>query len=412
MTRAIRLAGTSLELVERGQGRPLLFLHAGEGLAPERPWLDLLARTLSGHRAVASRLRQLAADRRRCGRRRRPRLSLSRSRRRAWASRTRCWSAPDLGGWIAAEMMVRRPPRFSLPGAGRPARHQVRRPRRARHRRHARHDRAPNTCGSPGPIRRKARSITPRLPDTELAAIVRGREAFALFGWKPYMHNPRLKRWLHRIDRPDAAAVGRAGRHRHARLWRGLAAGNSRRQDRRRSRAPAISRIGNSRRLRRTALGVRRQPQRIAQERADARLVFLRDGLSPGLGRGPEARLAARGAAERAISTRRPGTAAQPLSRRVRAVRRGRARHHGQRAPQHRDLPDRSRCRWRWRSLRAKPNARGCCRSARRSPTGPTRCASPRRWRGSTCCRAAGWRWAWSRARPTRSRRPTATRPI
>ena len=31
---------------------------------------------------------------------------------------------------------------------------------------------------------------------------MRGREAFALYGWKPYMHNPRLRRWLHRIDRP------------------------------------------------------------------------------------------------------------------------------------------------------------------------------------------------------------------
>jgi pimeloyl-ACP methyl ester carboxylesterase len=44
MTRTISLAGTTLELIERGQGRSLLFLHAGEGLAPERPWLDLLAK--------------------------------------------------------------------------------------------------------------------------------------------------------------------------------------------------------------------------------------------------------------------------------------------------------------------------------------------------------------------------------
>ena len=36
MTRTISLAGTTLELVERGEGRPLLFLHAGEGLAPQR----------------------------------------------------------------------------------------------------------------------------------------------------------------------------------------------------------------------------------------------------------------------------------------------------------------------------------------------------------------------------------------
>ena len=46
------------------------------------------------------------------------------------------------------------------------------------------------------------------LPDAELAAIVRGREAFALYGWKPYMHNPRLKRWLHRIDRPTLLLWG------------------------------------------------------------------------------------------------------------------------------------------------------------------------------------------------------------
>jgi len=44
MTRTISLAGTTLELLERGQGRSLLFLHAGEGLASERPWLDLLAK--------------------------------------------------------------------------------------------------------------------------------------------------------------------------------------------------------------------------------------------------------------------------------------------------------------------------------------------------------------------------------
>jgi len=36
-TRMLAIAGTSLELVEQGAGRPLLFLHAGEGLAPERP---------------------------------------------------------------------------------------------------------------------------------------------------------------------------------------------------------------------------------------------------------------------------------------------------------------------------------------------------------------------------------------
>jgi pimeloyl-ACP methyl ester carboxylesterase len=37
------IAGTTLELAERDHDRPLLFLHAGERLAPERPWLELLS---------------------------------------------------------------------------------------------------------------------------------------------------------------------------------------------------------------------------------------------------------------------------------------------------------------------------------------------------------------------------------
>ena len=161
MTRTIALAGTPLELVERGQGRPLLFLHAGEGLAPERPWLDLLSRRyrviapchpgygnsplIDGGGSVddlAYLYLDLAAE-----------LGLDGA----------VLVGADLGGWIAAEMMVRSSARFS------------------------------------------------RLVLTAPLGIkLRGREAFALYGWKPYMHNPRLKRWLHRIDRPTLLLWGAA----------------------------------------------------------------------------------------------------------------------------------------------------------------------------------------------------------
>ena len=50
MTRTIQVAGVDLALEERGAGRPLLFLHPGEGLQPDRPWLDRLARD---HRVIA-----------------------------------------------------------------------------------------------------------------------------------------------------------------------------------------------------------------------------------------------------------------------------------------------------------------------------------------------------------------------
>ncbi len=41
-----------------------------------------------------------------------------------------------------------------------------------------------------------------------VTAVVRSREAFAHYGWRPYMHNPVLTRWLHRIDIPTLVLWG------------------------------------------------------------------------------------------------------------------------------------------------------------------------------------------------------------
>src|SRR5690349_24672536 len=43
MARSISVVGVSLEVEERGEGPPLLFLHPGEGLEPQRGWLDRLS---------------------------------------------------------------------------------------------------------------------------------------------------------------------------------------------------------------------------------------------------------------------------------------------------------------------------------------------------------------------------------
>jgi pimeloyl-ACP methyl ester carboxylesterase len=205
MTTMLSVAGTSLEVLERGQGRPLLFLHAGEGLAPERPWLDLLARRyrviapchpgwgnsplLDGMGVVddlAYLYLDLAAE-----------LELDDA----------VLVGACFGGWVAAEIMVRSTARFSrlvlvdplgLKFSGRDERdiadmHAL---SRAEYLQLAWAD----------PANGKVDFTT--LPESELAAIVRSREAFALYGWKPYMHNPRLKRWLHRIDRPTLLLWG------------------------------------------------------------------------------------------------------------------------------------------------------------------------------------------------------------
>lgn len=38
--------------------------------------------------------------------------------------------------------------------------------------------------------------------DEELAQIARDRQATALYAWRPYMHNPALRKWLHRVQAP------------------------------------------------------------------------------------------------------------------------------------------------------------------------------------------------------------------
>jgi pimeloyl-ACP methyl ester carboxylesterase len=205
MARSISITGVSLELEERGEGPPLLFLHAGEGLEPQREWLDLLAQ----------RFRVIAPV------------------HPGWGSSTLpVWlsSVDDLaylyldlaatlelenallvgacfGGWVAAEMAVRDTRRFAklvlvdplgIKVGGVMDRdiadmHAITREEYLR-----------LAWADPS---KGERDLT-RLPETELAGIARGREALAVFGWKPYMHNPRLKRWLHRIDVPTLLLWG------------------------------------------------------------------------------------------------------------------------------------------------------------------------------------------------------------
>jgi pimeloyl-ACP methyl ester carboxylesterase len=47
-----------------------------------------------------------------------------------------------------------------------------------------------------------------KLPDEELYAMARAREATSRYGWKPYMHDPKLKGRLHRIRVPTLVLWG------------------------------------------------------------------------------------------------------------------------------------------------------------------------------------------------------------
>ena len=199
MGRQVTVSGVSLEIEEKGQGRPILFLHPGEGLQANRPWFDALA---ADHRVIAPNhpgfggsalpdwigtvddLAYLYLD-----------LAAQLKLENALLA------GACFGGWIAAEMAVRNTARFAglllaaplgIKVGGMLDRdiadmHAISRAEFMR-----------LAWADPD----KGAIDYTKLPDTELAGIARGREALAVFGWKPYMHNPRLKRWLHRIDIP------------------------------------------------------------------------------------------------------------------------------------------------------------------------------------------------------------------
>ena len=56
------------------------------------------------------------------------------------------------------------------------------------------------------------------LSDEALTRHARNWEALCLYGWEPYMYNPRLARWLGRIGLPTLVLWGEVGRRGQAGL--------------------------------------------------------------------------------------------------------------------------------------------------------------------------------------------------
>lgn len=202
----IDLGGIAVETMIAGTGPPLLFLHGGDYVAQNSPFLDRLARRW---RVIAPRHPGFGAT---------PRPAWFRSVHdiaylyldlldRLALTDTLLVGA-SFGGWIALEIAVRSEARlgrvalmdslgvklggreerdiadiYALPAEEVLARSFV----------------------EPA----KAVPDYAKLDDSELLAIARDREATALYGWKPYMHDPALAHWLHRITRPTLVLWGK-----------------------------------------------------------------------------------------------------------------------------------------------------------------------------------------------------------
>jgi pimeloyl-ACP methyl ester carboxylesterase len=58
------------------------------------------------------------------------------------------------------------------------------------------------------PVSHKAPLPTPGMPEDLLERMLRNAESAMLYGWKPYMHNPKLRQRLHRIKAPTLVVWG------------------------------------------------------------------------------------------------------------------------------------------------------------------------------------------------------------
>jgi len=203
----IDISEVSLEVSLSGEGRPLLFLHGGDYFAQNRSFLERLARRW---RVLVSRHPGFGGSERPDGFRSIHDLAyLYLDLLEQQQLNDVVLVGSSFGGWIALEMCVRSVERIGrlalidtlgVKFGGReerdiadiyalPAEEVLRR-----------------TFYNPA-------SATPdytRLDDDEAASIASDRAATALYGWRPYMHDPGLRRWLHRVRVPALVVWGQS----------------------------------------------------------------------------------------------------------------------------------------------------------------------------------------------------------
>jgi pimeloyl-ACP methyl ester carboxylesterase len=202
---AIEIDGVSIELMRRGSGPTLLFLHSVEGIDPNAPIFDLLSERFNvvapwhpgfGHSERPPEFRTVAD------------LAMFYLELiEQLEIHEAMLVGVSFGGWLAAEIAVRTTAPFTHLALVDPLGVKVG-DRESRDiadvfamsedefATRAYHDSA-----------RRIRDYT-AMSDPDLLALARSREAFTYFGWRPYMHDPSLRRWLRRIRIPTLVAWG------------------------------------------------------------------------------------------------------------------------------------------------------------------------------------------------------------
>lgn len=203
-TETIDLAGVQLDLTVQGSGPPMLYLHPEHYAALHSPFVAQLAQRWTvyapchpgfdgrhppdGFRRVDD-LAYLYLDLL-------ERLDLN----------SAAVLGASFGGWIALEMAVRNDARLGAVGLIAPLGVKF-----------GGRDERSFTDLSALPEDEAARCLFAGLPpdlgtfsSDELIAVARDRQYLAYYAWKPYLHNPTLARWLHRVTVPTHLLWGAA----------------------------------------------------------------------------------------------------------------------------------------------------------------------------------------------------------
>jgi pimeloyl-ACP methyl ester carboxylesterase len=207
MTR-IEIGDRAIDGETSGSGQPLLFLHGGDYFAQNRPFLERLARRFQ---VITPRHPGFGAS---------PRpawfrtvgdiaylyLDLLTQRRLTDVVVV----GSSFGGWIALEMAVRDAARIGrlvlIDSLG------------VKFGRREERDIADVFALPADEVVRRSFADPARAPDfstysdAEITEVARDREGAALYGWKPYMHNPGLGHWLHRVTAPTLVLWGQNDR--------------------------------------------------------------------------------------------------------------------------------------------------------------------------------------------------------
>src|SRR5215216_2896833 len=208
-TSMIVVDGINVEVIERGRGRPLLFLHPEIGIERTAPVLDHLA-----HGA-----RVIAPSHPGFGRSELPKLMNSVDDLAYFYLdfletldlRDVILVGASLGGWIAAAIAVKSTERLSHLVLANPLGIKVGdRETRDVVDIFALTDKELNALAYFDP--KMGERDYAAMPDADVMIAARNREATARFAWSPYMHDPKLKHRLHRIRIPTLFLWGASDR--------------------------------------------------------------------------------------------------------------------------------------------------------------------------------------------------------